>query len=64
MMLYPDHETRQLLVREHQAELKRHARRPHLGWEKSRSETTVDRTDTMFDRSATIFDRSATIVQS
>jgi hypothetical protein len=40
-MLYPDHETRRLLVGEHQAELRRMAQQPLRDAEHDRSLTTV-----------------------
>jgi hypothetical protein len=46
-MLYPDHETRRLLVGEHQAELRRLAQQPQRQTEQERLLTTV-----MLSRSA------------
>ena len=40
-MLYPDHETRRLLVGEHQAELRRMAQGPLRDAEQDRSLTTM-----------------------
>ena len=40
-MLYPDHETRRLLVGEHQAELRRMGQRPLRDVERERPLTTV-----------------------